>query len=64
MIENLEASSLCAQRLICDYVASSKKQIHELDITNSMVTFCKSAHTKYTAELESAKRVRMDGDKN
>ena len=64
VIENLETTSLCAQRLICDHIASSKHEIHEIDITNTMVTACKSAHLKYTTALEAAKKEREDGDKN
>ena len=64
VIENLETTSLCAQRLICDHIASSKQEIHEIDITNTMVTACKSAHLKYTTALEAAKKEREDGDKN
>ena len=45
-------------------VASSKKQIHELDITNSVVTACKSAHSKYTAALKAGKKEREDRNKN
>ena len=55
MVENLQNKSLCAQRLVCDVLNSSKKDIHEIEITNKMVTSCKSARSRYVTALEEAK---------
>ena len=56
IIENLHSSSLSAQRIVYDYLKASKKNIHDVEIRNKMLTSCKSAHSRYLIALEDAKR--------
>ena len=56
VIENLKPDSLCALRLVYDHIASTKKSIHEMEITNKMVTSCKTAYSRYSQALEDAKK--------
>ena len=56
VIENLHSSSLSTQRIAFNYLKASKKNIHNIEITNKMVTSCKSAHSRYLIALEDAKR--------
>ena len=56
VIENPHSSSLSAQRIVYDYLKASEKNIHEIEITNKMLTSCKSAHLRYLIALEDAKQ--------
>ena len=56
VIENLHFGSLSAQHIVYDYLKASKKNIHDMEITNKMLTSCKSAHSRYLIALEDAKR--------
>ena len=56
LIENLHSSSLSAQWIVYDYQKASKKNIHDVEITNKMLTNCKSVHSRYLLALEDAKR--------
>ena len=56
VIENLHSSSLSAQRIVYDYLKASEKNIHDIEITNKMLTSCKSAHLRYLIALEDAKQ--------
>ena len=56
VIENLHSSSLSAQWIVYDYQKSSKKNIHDVEITNKMPANCKSVHSRYLLALEDAKR--------
>ena len=47
VIENLHSSYLSAQRIVYDYVKASKKNIHDIEITNKMLASCKSVHSRY-----------------
>ena len=44
VIENLHPSSLSAQCMVHDYLKASEKNIHDIEITDKMLTSCKSAH--------------------
>ena len=63
VIENLLPASLCAQRIVHNYIINSKKEIHEIDINNKMVMSCKMAHSKYTFALEEAKKTQVENEK-
>ena len=52
--ENLDSSSLSAQRIVYDYLKASEKNIHDIEITNKMIKSCKSAHLRYLIALEDA----------
>ena len=56
VIENLHSSSFSAQCIVYDYLKASKKNMHGIEITNKMLTSCKSAHSRYLIVLEDAKR--------
>ena len=56
VIENLHSSSLSAQRIVYDYLKASEKNIHDIEITNKMLTSCKSSHLRYLIALEDAKQ--------
>ena len=47
---------MSAQRIVCNYLKASKKNIHDIEIINKMLTSCKSAHSRYLIALEDAKR--------
>ena len=47
VIENLHSSSLSAQCIVYDYLKASKKNIHDIEITDKMLTSYKSAHSRY-----------------
>ena len=40
VIENLEADSLCGQRLVYDAIKGTKKEVHETEIGNKMLLSC------------------------
>ena len=42
VIENLHSSSLSVELIVYDYLNASKKNIHDIEITNKMLTSCKS----------------------
>ena len=56
VIENLHSSPLSAQCIVYDYLKTSKKNIHDIEITSKMLTSYKSAHSRHLIALEDAKR--------
>ena len=56
VIENLYSSSFSAQHILYDYLKVSKKNTHDIEITNRMLTNCKSAHSRYLIALEDSKQ--------
>ena len=56
VIENLHSSSLSAQRIVYDYLKASEKNMHDIEITNKMLTSCKRAYSRYLRTLEDANR--------
>ena len=56
VIENLHSSSFSAQCIVYDYLKTSKKNIHDIEITSKMLTSYKSAHSRHLIALEDAKR--------
>ena len=55
VMENLHYSSLSSQCIVFNYLKASKKNIHNIEITNKMLTSCRSAHSRYLVALEDAK---------
>ena len=43
--------------LVYDHIASTKKNIHRMEITNKMVISCKTAYSRYSQALEDAKKL-------
>ena len=56
VIENLHSSPLSAQCIVYDYLKTSKKNIHDIEITSKMLTSYKSAHSRHLIALEDAKQ--------
>ena len=54
LIENMHEKSICAQRLVSDFVKSSNKEVHEIEIENELILSCKAVHSKYKIDLEDA----------
>ena len=54
--EVLVYSPLSAQQIVYNYLKASKKNVHDIEITNKMRTSWKSAHSRYLIALEDAKR--------
>ena len=52
MVENMHEKSVCSQRLVADFIKSSEKEIHEIEIEKGMLLSCKSAYSKYKVDLE------------
>ena len=50
----MHEKSICAQRLVSDFVKSSNKEVHEIEIENELILSCKAAHSKYKIDLEDA----------
>lgn len=47
VIENLQAQSLSALRLVYDSIKATKKEVHEIEIGKKMLLSCKSAYSRY-----------------
>ena len=57
LVKNLKAESVCAQRIVYDYIKASGKDVYDLTIDNALVLSCETAHTKYTNLLNDAKKL-------
>lgn len=57
LVKNLKAESVCAQRIVYDYIKASGKDVYDLAIDNALVLSCETAHTKYTNLLNDAKKL-------
>ena len=57
LVKNLKAESVCAQRIVYDYIKASGKVVYDLTIDNALVLSCETAHTKYTNLLNDAKKL-------
>ena len=55
LVENLEKTSLCGQRMVYDHMVSTKNTPQEIEISNELKKNCKLAHSKYVAALETNK---------
>ena len=55
-IEILHSSPLSAQRIGYDYLKASKKNIHDREIPNKILTSSKGANSRYLIVLEDATR--------
>lgn len=56
LVENLQRVSLICQRLVCDYIIESGKEISEIPLSNDLLKSCRLAHSRYATALEK-KRV-------
>ena len=50
----MHEKSICPQGLVSDFVKSSNKEAHEIEIENELILSCKAAHSKYKIDLEDA----------
>ena len=57
LVKNLKAESVCAQRIVYDYIKASGKDVYDLTIDKALVLSCETAHTKYTNLLNDAKKL-------
>ena len=47
---------MSAQHIVYHYLKTSRKNVHDIEITNKMLTSCKSVHSRYVIALEDAKQ--------
>ena len=64
LVENMYEKSICAQRLVSDFVKSSNKEVHEIEIENELILSCKAAHSKYKIDLEDAASSSTNDEKS
>ena len=64
LVENLKEKSICAQRLVSDFIKSSDKGIHEIEIDIQLLLSCKSAYSQYKISVEEACVSRENDEKS
>ena len=64
LVENMHEKSICAQPLVSDFVKSSNKELHEIEIENELILSCKTAHRKYKIDLEDAASSSTNDEKS
>ena len=56
LVENLEETSLIAERLVYDYVSSVDVDISQFALPQELVRSCRGSHSKYLAAQEEKKK--------
>ena len=64
LVENMQEKSVCAQQLVSDFVKSSNKEVHEIEIENELILSCKAVHSKYKIDLEDAASSSTNDEKS
>ena len=60
----MHEKSICAQRLVSDFVKSSNKEVHETEVQNELILSCKAARSKYKNDLEDAASSSTNNEKS
>ena len=64
LVENMHEKPICARRLVLDFVKSSNKEVHEIEIENELILSCKADHSKYKTDLEDAASLPTNDEKS
>ena len=60
----MHEKSIWAQRLVSDFVKSSNKEVHEIEVQNELILSCKAARSKYKNDLEVAASSSTNNEKS
>ena len=63
LVENMHEKSVCAQRLVSDFMKSSNEEVHEIEIENELILNCKAAHSKHKIDIEDAASLPRNNEK-